>query len=129
MEKVIINLKWDDLGLKTDGECLNNLRFADDILFLSETDDQMIEELNRESLKIDLKMNMKKTKVKFDNQLARQEIMIANEKLERVEGYTYLGQTVGAKPAHEKEIKRRIFKEWNAFGKQVDIMNRNFTPL
>ncbi len=74
------------LGIKIDGEYLNNLKFADDIVLLSESEgnlQKMIENLNRVSLKVGLKMNMKKTKVMFNNQLAGQQIMIGNEILER----------------------------------------------
>ncbi len=54
--------------------------------------------------------------------------MIGNEALELVEEYTYIGQTVSANPAHEKEIRRRIRMGWIAFGKQNLVMNRNL-PL
>ncbi len=39
-----------------------------------------------------------------------------------------MGQTVGANPAHEKEIKKRIGMGWNTLGKLGDIMNSNL-PL
>ncbi len=35
LEEIFKKLEWDDMGLKIDGECLNNLRFADDIVLLS----------------------------------------------------------------------------------------------
>ncbi len=79
--KVFRNLKWDGIGTKTKGECLNNLRFADDIILLGESErnlQKMIEEQNRESLKIGLKMNMKKAKVMFNNELSGQQIMFGN---------------------------------------------------
>ncbi len=68
-------------------------------------------------------MNMKKTKVMFNNQLAGQQIMIGNETLERVEEYIYLGEAVSANPAHDREIKRKIGMRRTAFGKYGDIMN------
>ncbi len=73
-------------------------------------------------------MNMKKTKVMFSNQMARQQIMIFNETLERVEEYVYLGQTVSANPAQDREMKRRISMGWTAYEKHGDIMNSNL-PL
>ncbi len=48
LEEVFRNLRWDDLGIKIDGEYLN-LRIADDIVLLSESEGKMIEKLNRES--------------------------------------------------------------------------------
>ncbi len=47
-------------------------------------------------------MNMKKTNVMVNNQLAGQQIMIYNETLEREEEYIYLGYTVSANPAHDR---------------------------
>ncbi len=65
MEEIFKKLECDDMGLKIDGEYLNNLRFADDIALLSNSGEdleKMISDLHRESLKVSLKTNMKKTK-------------------------------------------------------------------
>ena len=46
------------------GEYLNNFRFTDDIVLMSESTDeqqQMILQLHRENQKVSLKMNMNKT--------------------------------------------------------------------
>ncbi len=88
----------------------------------------MISDLHRESLKVGLKMNMKKTKIMYNKHLTGRQIMIGNEALELVKEYKYLGQMVRANPAHEKEIKRRIGMGWSAFGKQNLVMNSNL-PL
>ncbi len=52
LEEVFKKLEWDDMGLKIDGEYLNNLRFADDIVLLSNSGEdleKMISDLQRES--------------------------------------------------------------------------------
>ncbi len=95
------------MGLKRDGEYLYNLRFADDIVLLSNSGEDLekiITDLHRESLKVALKMNMKKAKIMYNKHLIGRQIRIGNEALELVEEYTYLGQMVSANPAHEKEI-------------------------
>ena len=125
LEEVFKNLEWENVGIKIDGEYLNNLRFADDIVLMSESGEElqmMLGDLNRESRKIGLKMNMGKTKVMFNENAVREEIRIMNEPLEIVNEYTYLGQTVSSTPGHETEIKRRISMGWRAFGKQCDIL-------
>lgn len=53
----------------------------------------------------------------FNIQLEKQQSMIGNKALEKVDEYTYLGQVAGTNQAHEKEIKRRIEMGWVAFGK------------
>ncbi len=111
LEEILKKLEWDDMGLKIYGEYLNNHRFADDIVLLRNTGEElekMISDLQRESLKMGLKMNMKKTKIMYNKHLIGQQTMIGNEALELVEEYTYLGQMVSTNPAHEKEIRRRI---------------------
>ncbi len=55
LEEIFKKLEWDDMGLTIDGEYLNNLRFADDIVLLSnsgEDFEKMICDLHRESLKV-----------------------------------------------------------------------------
>ncbi len=69
--------------------------------------EKIISDLHRESLKVSLKMNMKKIKILYNKHLIGRQIMIGNEALELVEEYTYLGQMISANPEHEKEIRRR----------------------
>ena len=125
LEEIFKKLNWEGRGIKVDGEYLNNLRFADDIVIVCETAEelqQMIEELHMACIGIGLKMNMKKTKVMFNNHAVKKEIKVVNDSLETVNEYNYLGQVVYANPGHESEIKRRISLGWRAFGKQIDIM-------
>ncbi len=75
------------------GEYINNLRFADDIVLLSNSGEDLekiISVLHRESLKVGLKMNMKKRKIMYNKHLVGRQIMIGNEVLELVEEDTYL---------------------------------------
>ncbi len=119
LEGILKKLEWNDFGFKIDGEYLNNLRFADDIVLLSNSGedlDKMVSDLHGESLKVGLKMNMKKTKIMYNKHLTGRQIMIGNKALELVKEYTYIGQMVSPNPAHEKEI--RIGMGWSSFGKQ-----------
>ena len=131
LEDIFRNLDWDNKGININGEHLNNLRFADDIVLFSETGEelqQMMEDINRESLKVGLKMNRKKTKIMFNNIVRPQQIKIEDEVIEAVDEYIYLGQAIKANPDHSREIKRRIGMGWSAFGKQSSIMKSNL-PL
>ncbi len=130
LEEIFKKLEGNHIGLKIDGEYLSSLRFEDDAVLLShsgENLEKMMSDLHRESLKVDLKMNMKNTKIMYNKHLIGREMMIANEALELLEECTYLGQVVSANPAHEKEI-RRIGMGWSAFGKQSLVMKSNL-PL
>ncbi len=85
--------------------------------------EKMISDLHRDSLKVGLKMNMKKTKIMYDKHFIGRQIMIGNEELGLVEEYKYLGQMVSAKPVHEKEMRRRIGMGWSAIAQQNIVMN------
>ncbi|KAK6022564.1 hypothetical protein OSTOST_11736, partial [Ostertagia ostertagi] len=62
------NLNWEDKdkGCLINGKRMNNLRFADDIVLISNNTiemEEMVNELNVEGLKIGLEMNMSKTQM------------------------------------------------------------------
>ena len=125
LEEVFKLLDWEELGVRIDGEYLSNLRFADDIVLFSNNGDelqQMIEDLNRESVRVGLKMNMQKTKIMFNSLAREQEFRIANQPLESVKEYVYLGQLLTGDPDHEKEIYRRIKLGWSAYGRHCQIL-------
>ena len=101
------------------------MRFADDIILISETAEDlqvMLNDLNKESLKVGLKMNKSKTKVMFNSKVQSKEITVDGEDLEEVKEYIYLGQLLELTKDHEKEIKRRIAIGWKMYGKYRDIM-------
>ena len=131
LQEIFKKLNWTNKGIKVGDEYLNNLRFADDIILFSETSGDlktMVEELNRESLRVGLKMNKKKTKVMFNNYIQIERIDIQGEALERVDEYVYLGQLIQTNPSLEQEVKRRIRLGWSAVGKQGNIL-RGSLPL
>lgn len=126
LEGVFRKLDWDELGIRVDGEYLSNLRFADDIVLISESGEdlqRMIQDLHSESSAVGLKINMKKSKVMSNCQAVRHAFRLGNEILEQVDEYNYLGQVITAGQNHEKEIRRRISMGWSAFGKHYDIMS------
>jgi hypothetical protein len=62
-----------DTGLNINGQILNNLRFADDIILFAETEHKLknlLDDLNTEGKKVGMKMNKKKTKI-MCNEIAR----------------------------------------------------------
>lgn len=128
LEEIFRKLNWEKKGININGEKLNNLRFADDIVLTSEDPEEMkemLEQIRTESLKVGLKMNIKKTKVMYNGNVQGphlQGIQIGNDTIERVDEYIYLGQKVKAGPGQEDEIKRRIAMGWTAFGRHSNIL-------
>ena len=131
LEEIFRKLNWSEKGIRIGNDNLSHLRFADDIILFSDSANQlqqMVNELNRESLKVGLKMNKKKTKVMFNSLVQEERIEIQDEVLESVNEYIYLGQLVNSNTSFETEIKRRIRLGWSAFGRQNNIL-RSSLPL
>ena len=79
LDEIFKKLNWNEknYGIEIDGEYLSNLRFADDILLLTNSADQlqnMINELKRESEVVGQKKNQLKTKVMFTHYSNQQNI-------------------------------------------------------
>ena len=107
-------------GVNVDRENLTNLRFADDVALFNETTKQMekhLNSLNSESLKVGLKVHKGKTKY-MTNHADSEDILIDQQKLEKLTEFKYLGQTTHLKGTTKEEIYARIRAAWNCFGKK-----------
>ena len=96
-------------GVNVDGENLSNLRFADDVALLNETSKQMekhMNNLNSESMKVGLKIHKGKTKY-MTNYADNEDILIGQQKIEKVTEFKYLGQTTHLKDTTKEEIYAR----------------------
>jgi hypothetical protein len=90
-------LNWRGRGININGEYISHLRFADDIVIMAETlqDLQlMLNDLADSSARIGLRMNLDKTKVMFNEHVLPEPIAICRGVLEVVQKYVYLGQTL-----------------------------------
>ena len=99
-------------GVNVDGENLTNLRFADDVALFNETTKQ-----NSESLKVGLKIHRGKTKY-MTNHADSEDILIDQQKIEKVTELKYLGQKTHLKDTTKEEIYARIRAAWSCFGKK-----------
>ena len=64
LEYVFKELEWEDYGVNINGEKLNHLKFADDLVLDRLQDaEQMLQGLQSKSLKVGLKINIEKAKV------------------------------------------------------------------
>ena len=104
---IMLTFKKLPLGINNvyalvDGENLRNLMFADDVALLNETTKQMekhLNNLNSESLKVGLKIHKGKTKY-MTNHADSEDILIDQQKIEKVTEFKYLGQTTHLKRQH-----------------------------
>ena len=66
----------------------------------------MLKQLDTESSKLGLRMNMKKTKVMFNKYAPERSVRVNGSVVERVEEYVYLGELVTTDIDKTAEIKR-----------------------
>ena len=70
------------------GKMLNHLRFADDIVLIGNSCEEaevMLNEVNTESNKLGMKINMKKTKEMYNEYVNRKPVHIETEEVEKVD--------------------------------------------
>ena len=102
-------------GIKVNGELINNIRYADDTVLLADSLEGLQELVNRvthASKQYGLELNIKKTKYMVISKLPDHNgvLYCANEPIERVASFTYLGSNINDSWDHSREIKCRIEK-------------------
>lgn len=123
LEQAFRKVNWEKKGIRVNGRYLNNLRFADDIVLIS---DQLIEleemanELKIACEEVGLEINIHKTKV-MHNAEEDSKIEINGVAIENVDEYKYLGQVVAFTDKSKKELKARISNAWKAFWAHKEI--------
>lgn len=130
LEDIFKKLEWNTKGINVDGFRLNHLRFADDIVLISNNAtelQEMLNELNLAAINIGLNMNYSKTKIMSSEDI---NIYIQDNNIECVNEYIYLGHTIKlGKENQHAEINRRIRLTWAAFGKLGHILKNNMIPI
>ena len=116
-------LRWETKGININGSYLSLLKYTDDTILFSQSStelQEMVQEMHVASEKIGLQMTINKTKI-MTNTGENINIKINGERLEQVEEYVYLGQTIKLnRENQEAEIVRRIKLSWAEFGKLRD---------
>ncbi|EYC28837.1 hypothetical protein Y032_0007g3453 [Ancylostoma ceylanicum] len=113
LEHVFRKLAWDDYGLSVSGNQLNNLRFADDVVLIAKSTEElqaMVNDLDKHSLHYVLNISTAKTKIMASDGTT---ITLRGIHLERVESFVYLGQKISLDRDHTLEIERRIRAGWS----------------
>ena len=121
LEDVFKTLDWSLQGINVNGEYISHLRFADDVVIMAtslEDLNAMLNSLNSASRRVGLGMNLDKTKVMFNEYVIPSPVTVEGVVVEVVSHYTYLGQMVQlGKNNFTKEVDKRIQLGWAAYGK------------
>ena len=95
-------------GIKIAGRNINNLRYADDTTLLAESEEKLKSPLmNEESEKVDLELNIQKTKIMVSGPITSWQI--DGEIMEIVANFIFLGSKITADGDRSHETKRCLF--------------------
>ena len=102
-------LEETQAGIKISGRNINNLRYADDITLVAESEEELkslLMKLEVESEKVGFKLNIQKTKIMASGSITSWQI--DGETVETVSDYLGGGSKITADCACSHEIKRRL---------------------
>ena len=102
-------------GIQIGGQEITNLRYADDIVLMTQSEDKLQELVTRLDIvcrnKYDLHINMDKTKVMATDGTSCC-IKIQNRQLEQVKTFSYLGTVIAEDATSKEEIRSRLRTAW-----------------
>ena len=96
-------------GVKIAGRNINNLRYADDITLMAESEEELkslLMKVKEESEKVGLKLNIQKTKIMASGPITSWKI--DGETVETVSDFIFLDSKITADGDCSHEIKRRV---------------------
>ena len=96
-------------GIKIVSRNINNLRYADDITLMAESEEELkslLMKVKEESEKLGLKLNIQKAKIMASGPITSWEI--DGETVETVSGFIFWGSEITADGDCSHEIKRRL---------------------
>ena len=99
-------LEETQAGIKIAGRNINNLRYADDTTLMTESEElkSLLMKVKEESEKVDLKLNIQKTKIMASGPIISWQI--EGETMETVRDFILLGSKITADGDCSHEIKR-----------------------
>ena len=105
-------LEETQAGIKMAGRNINNLRYADDITLMAETEEELkslLMKVKVESEKVGLKLSIRKTKIMASGPITSWEI--DGETMSTVSDFIFLGSKITADGDCSHETKRRLLLE------------------
>jgi len=98
-----------EAGIKIAGQNTNNLRYADDITLMAESEEELkslLMKVKAENEKVGLKLNILKTKIMASNPITSWQI--DGETVEIVTDFIFLGSKITADGDRSHEVGRRL---------------------
>ena len=101
-------LEKAQFGIKIAGRNINNLRYADDTIFMGESEElkSLLMKVKEESEKVGLKLNIQKSSIMASGPISSQQI--DRETVKTVADFIFLGSKITADGDCNNEIKRHL---------------------
>ena len=100
------------MGAKVQAQYINNIRFADDIVLLTESEEDLqslVTEVDVYSKKFGFTINISKTEVQvISRENIQIDIKIDGKSLAQTGKFIYLGGVISENPTSENDIKRQV---------------------
>ena len=123
-------LKEAQPGIKIAGRNINNLRYADDITLMAESEEKLkslLMKVKEESEKVGLKLNIQKTKIMASVPITSWQI--DGKTVETVADFIFLGSKITADGDCSNEIKRCLLLGRKVMTKRHSILKSRDTTL
>ena len=123
-------LDEEQAGIKITRRNINNLRYADDTTIMAESEElkSLLMKVKEESEKVDLKLNIQKTKIMASGPITSWQI--DGETMETVTDFIFLGPQITADGDCSHEIKRCLLLGRKAMTNLDSVLkNRGITLL
>ena len=129
---IMWNARLDEAqaGIKIAGRNINNLRYADDTIFMAENEEELkslLMKMKEESEKVGLKLSIYKTKIMASGPITS--LKIAGETVETVADFIFIGSQITADGDCSLEIKRHLPLERKVMTKLDGILKKTETLL
>ena len=118
-------------GIRLNGYNINNIRFADDTVLVTDSEQKLqglLKVLNEVSERKGLKINKSKTEVMVISRAIknpRVNIRIEGNLVNQIGRYNYLGSIINEDESCEDEIRKRINKANCAFNKMKNMLTNS----
>jgi hypothetical protein len=126
--KMILRNVEDVEGIKIGGNNCNNIRYADDTVLIASNEEdlqKMIDIVSKESIKMELSLNIKKTEcmsISKNKSLPTCNFYMNGEPIKQVNRFNYLGSTITSDGRCDEDIKKRIALSKQAFQKMSPVL-------
>ena len=125
-----VGLEEAQAGIKIAGRNINNLRHADDTTLMAENKEELkesLDEMEGESEKVGLKLNIQKTKIMASGPITSWQI--DGETMETVTDFIFLGSKITADGDCSHEIRRHLLLGRKAVTNLDSILKSRDIPL